>query len=61
MDSFKKALTALCDIGGLKCSCCNPSKGCRTNTGRKRLMVKAMTRAARTAVKRETRAMINDC
>ena len=25
MDDFKSAMTKCCDIGGLKCSCCNPT------------------------------------
>ena len=31
MDAFKSAMTKCCDIGGLKCSCCNPTHNTKKN------------------------------
>jgi len=46
MDEFKQELTKQCDVGGLKCSCCNPTKGSKFYK-KKRFRKTARTRMKR--------------
>jgi len=52
MDLFKAKLFIICDVGGLRCPCCNPTiRGRRNNK-------KMLRRIARRMISRETKSIV---
>lgn len=57
MDYFKIELNKQCDVGGLKCDCCNPSWAKSRN--KRRLQKIRMKKRARTRLKAQMKKEIN--
>jgi len=57
MDEFKEAMTKCCDIKGLKCECCNPTRPARNKRKNTRSILRQNARAK---LKQKDRILVNE-